>query len=113
MLDFLNRNCHAPADGREARQPAPRIPPPTRRTQFDPPESILRPATRAAAGILQHAYDTVPYYRAPWRKAGVHPSDVKSLADLEALPVLTKADIRTARARTALDSAFGRRETCA
>jgi phenylacetate-CoA ligase len=43
---------------------------------------------------LQHAYATVPYYRAAWDVAGVHPDDVKSLDDLEAFPVLTKTDIR-------------------
>ena len=44
---------------------------------------------------LQHAYDTVPYYRAAWSKAGVHPSDVqRTRATCEAFPVVTKADIR-------------------
>ena len=43
---------------------------------------------------LRHAWDTVPYYRAAWTKAGVHPADVRELRDLEAFPVVTKADIR-------------------
>ena len=36
----------------------------------------------------------MPFYRAAWRAAGVHPSDVQTLADLEAFPILTKNDIR-------------------
>src|SRR6476646_1539142 len=65
-----------------------------RQTQFDPPEVVRARQLSALKVQLRHAYDTVPYYRAAWRAAGVHPSDVKSLADLDAFPVLTKADIR-------------------
>lgn len=64
------------------------------RTQFDPPEVIRERQRAALKAQLQHAWDTVPHYRAAWTRAGVHPSDVRELSDLEAFPVLTKADIR-------------------
>lgn len=73
-----------------------------RQTQFDPPEVIAARQLGAIKVQLQHAYDTVPYYRAAWRKAGVHPIDVKALSDLEAFPILAKSDIR--RHETALIS---------
>jgi phenylacetate-CoA ligase len=43
---------------------------------------------------LDHAYQNVPHYRSTWDAAGVHPRDVKSLADLAAFPFTTKADLR-------------------
>ncbi|GGM75103.1 phenylacetate-coenzyme A ligase [Lentzea pudingi] len=43
---------------------------------------------------VRHAYENVPHYRASLDGAGVHPDDVKSLADLAKLPFTTKADLR-------------------
>ncbi|MGO9356472.1 MAG: phenylacetate--CoA ligase PaaK [Xanthobacteraceae bacterium] len=43
---------------------------------------------------LQHAYDGVAHYRAKFDKAGVHPGDLKCLADLARFPFTTKADLR-------------------
>ena len=43
---------------------------------------------------LQHAYDNVPHYRAAFDAKGVHPSDLKSLADIAKFPFTTKKDLR-------------------
>ncbi|WP_310460958.1 phenylacetate--CoA ligase PaaK [Sphaerotilus sp.] len=43
---------------------------------------------------LQHAYDNVPHYRAAFDEKGVHPSDLKTLADLAKFPFTTKKDLR-------------------
>jgi len=43
---------------------------------------------------VHHAYANVPHYRAAFDGAGVHPDDVKELADLARLPFTTKADLR-------------------
>ncbi|MDX5401572.1 MAG: phenylacetate--CoA ligase, partial [Rhodobacterales bacterium] len=43
---------------------------------------------------LRHAYDNVPHYRASFDAAGVHPDDLKSLADLAKFPFTTKGDLR-------------------
>ncbi len=43
---------------------------------------------------LQHAYDKVPHYRQAFDARGVHPSDLKSLADLAKFPLTTKHDLR-------------------
>ncbi|GAB4090774.1 phenylacetate--CoA ligase [Hydrogenophaga soli] len=43
---------------------------------------------------LQHAYDHVPHYRKKYDDQGVHPSDLKTLADLAKFPFTTKADLR-------------------
>jgi len=43
---------------------------------------------------VHHAYANVSHYRAAFDGAGVHPDDVKELADLARLPFTTKADLR-------------------
>lgn len=43
---------------------------------------------------LQHAYDNVPHYRKSFDDKGVHPSDLKELADLALFPFTAKSDLR-------------------
>ena len=43
---------------------------------------------------LQHAYDNVPHYKASFDAKGIHPSDLKTLADLSRFPFTTKSDLR-------------------
>ncbi len=43
---------------------------------------------------LQHAYANVPHYKQAFDAAGVHPSDLKTLADLSKFPFTTKHDLR-------------------
>jgi phenylacetate-CoA ligase len=105
MLTFLNRHLMHPLVAWRAGSKHLKHLRELRRTQFDSPAVIRERQLAALRAQLRHAYDTVPYYRAAWDKAGVHPSDVKSLADLEAFPVLTKADIRR-HERALVSSAF-------
>src|SRR5215471_15513123 len=105
MLDFLNRNVMHPLMAWREGSRHLRHLRELRLTQYDPPELIRGRQLAALRAQLKHAYATVPYYRAAWGKAGVHPDDVKTLADLEAFPVLTKADIRR-HERALVSSAF-------
>ncbi|WP_321944082.1 phenylacetate--CoA ligase PaaK [Paraburkholderia tropica] len=43
---------------------------------------------------LNHAYENSPVYRRKFDEAGVHPSELKSLADLARFPFTTKKDLR-------------------
>ncbi|KUZ44944.1 phenylacetate--CoA ligase PaaK [Burkholderia territorii] len=43
---------------------------------------------------LRHAYDNVAHYRRTFDAAGVHPDDLKTLADLAKFPFSTKSDLR-------------------
>src|SRR5437879_6055661 len=43
---------------------------------------------------LKHAYDNVPHYRDAFDRAGVHPEDCKTLADLARFPFTVKTDLR-------------------
>jgi phenylacetate-CoA ligase len=44
---------------------------------------------------LDHAYRNVPHYKKSFDKAGVHPGDLKTLADLQKFPFTAKDDLRT------------------
>ena len=43
---------------------------------------------------VRHAYDNVAHYRQKFDAAGVHPDDLKTLADLAKFPFTTKQDLR-------------------
>ena len=43
---------------------------------------------------LRHAYDNVPHYKRTFDATGVHPDDLKTLADLAKFPFTSKADLR-------------------
>jgi phenylacetate-CoA ligase len=79
----------------------------TERRLGDPPAAdMLDPAERMSVDelralqlerlqwTLRHAYDNVPFYRARFDAAGVHPDDCKEPADLAKFPTTSKADLR-------------------
>ncbi len=43
---------------------------------------------------LRHAYENVPHYRKRFEEEGVHPDDLKSLADIAKFPFTSKHDLR-------------------
>jgi phenylacetate-CoA ligase len=45
-------------------------------------------------GVLHHAYTNVPLYRTRFDAAGVHPDDLRELADLARFPFTVKDDLR-------------------
>ena len=44
--------------------------------------------------MVAYAYDNVPFYKKKYDEAGVKPSDIKTLKDIEKLPFVTKQDLR-------------------
>lgn len=44
--------------------------------------------------LAAHCYENVPYYRRYFDKKGIRPQDIKTLADLKKLKVISKADVR-------------------
>lgn len=46
--------------------------------------------------LLDHAYESVPFYRKRYDEHGVSPKDIKDLRDLSKLPLLTREDVRNA-----------------
>lgn len=44
--------------------------------------------------LIRHCYQTVPYYRDLFREQGICPESIRTLSDLEKLPILTKDMIK-------------------
>ena len=44
--------------------------------------------------IVKYAY-SVQLYHEKYKKAGIHPSDIKGIEDIEKLPIVTKEDIKS------------------
>jgi phenylacetate-CoA ligase len=64
-------------------------------TQFDNPETVRARQWQALTAQLRHAYDTTPFWRTRLDALDLRPEDVRSFADFQAVPVLTKHDLRT------------------
>jgi phenylacetate-CoA ligase len=43
--------------------------------------------------LVKYAYEYVPYYQERYQREDIHPKDIKSLKDFQALPFLTKQDV--------------------
>lgn len=74
-----------------ARQPLP--------GELDPIETASRDEISALQlqrlkWTLKHAYENVPHYKKTFDDKGVHPDDLKTLADLAKFPFSTKIDLR-------------------
>jgi len=49
---------------------------------------------RKLTRMIKFAYEKVPYYHALFRKLNLHPDDIRSIEDLEKLPILSKYTIK-------------------
>ncbi|MGX1669287.1 phenylacetate--CoA ligase PaaK [Streptomyces sp. NPDC055400] len=58
------------------------------------PEELHAQQLERLRATLRRVYERVPFYRASFDKAGVHPDDCRSLADLARFPFTTKTDLR-------------------
>ncbi|MFE2735867.1 phenylacetate--CoA ligase PaaK [Streptomyces sp. NPDC059349] len=58
------------------------------------PEQLHAQQLERLRATLRRVYERVPFYRASFDKAGVHPDDCRSLADLARFPFTTKTDLR-------------------
>jgi len=60
-----------------------------------PEDRIRRIQEKRFLAVVDYAYRNVLFYRKRWDAAGVSPADIRTLGDIEKLPVITKEDIRT------------------
>src|SRR5580658_6327704 len=70
-----------------------------KRDQLEPIETASKDALQALQlerlkATLQQAYAHVPHYKKKLDAAGIHPGDLKELADLAKFPFTTKEDLR-------------------
>ncbi|MEA1927381.1 MAG: hypothetical protein U9N73_04185 [Candidatus Auribacterota bacterium] len=62
--------------------------------QWLPRDEILRRQWKKLHRLLQHAYQTVPYYRGIFKEVGVTPEDIRTPEEFSRLPLLSKDDLR-------------------
>ena len=55
---------------------------------------IERQSLKKMRALLRHCYDTVPYYNRVFKEQNLKPYDIKSIRDLQKLPILTKSIAR-------------------
>lgn len=70
-----------------------------RQTQYCSPETIADLQWRKLKAIIQHAYETIPYYRERFREVGATPADIAEPDDLLGITPLTKNDVQEHRER--------------
>lgn len=68
-------------------------------TQYFSTQQIAEYQSARLRELVQHAYDTVPYYHEAFNKARLKPTDVISCEDLPKIPILTRDDLRKHRDR--------------
>lgn len=76
-------------------------------SQWWPRERILALQVQRLQALLKHAGTHVPYYRELFGRVGFDPAALCSTADLQALPLLTKAEIRAHSEALRADNAVG------
>ena len=57
------------------------------------PEKMKKYRDKSFRKVVKYAY-TVPLYHDKYKKAGIHPSDIRGIEDITKLPVISKNDIR-------------------
>jgi phenylacetate-CoA ligase len=94
MLALLNRHAAQPLRAWKRGSPHLRYLQTLEQSQFDSPEEIRARQLALLQETMQHAWLSVPFYRGSWKSLGLHPENIRSLADLQQFPILTKKDIR-------------------
>jgi phenylacetate-CoA ligase len=64
------------------------------KSQWFPPKKLQQLQTRRLRTLIEHSYDSVPYYRKIFDERGLKPEDIRTPEDITKLPVLNKEDIR-------------------
>ena len=64
------------------------------RTQWLSEEELQTLQLTKIQQLVKHAYENVPFYRERYQRAGIHPEDIRSLEDFQALPFLTRDDVK-------------------
>ena len=76
-------------------------------SQWWPRQRVLDLQLKRLQALLQDVAVHVPYYRELFARSGFDPAAVRSVADLQALPFLTKAEIRAHADALRADNAAG------
>ena len=73
------------------------------KTQWLPSDELQGYQEERLREVIEHAHSKVPYYRNLFRELGLTPSDLRTVEDLERLPLLTKKAVRSNRSSLMAD----------
>ena len=76
------------------------------RSQWLDRDGLVRLQEKKLREIVSHAYRFVPYYRNLFDQAGILPDQIRSLKDLERIPVSSKQDLQQAGTDAITSSAY-------
>lgn len=76
-----------------------------------PAERLLEFRDARLRSFVRHCAETVPYYRRAFASLGVDPAEIRTLADLSRLPLLSKRDLQEHTAAFLSEAAPADRET--
>lgn len=62
-------------------------------SQYWPTEKMARYQENRLAEVITHAYEHVPFYRHLFEEAELTPQDIRTIGDLQKLPIVRKSDI--------------------
>lgn len=65
-----------------------------RRVQWLSPDELLARSQKRLQSLLNHAAENVPFYRNFYRQLGLRSNQLRTVADLQSLPIFTKTDYR-------------------
>jgi len=72
------------------------------RNRYLPPAELRALRERKLRAVIQHAYEKVPYYHTLFCAVGLTPQDVRTLEDLQQVPITSKEALRAAGVEGAL-----------
>ncbi len=91
---FLRKKIGIPAAERLKGWPVRRYLRELEESQWRTPEQIRALQNEKLALLIDHAYNSVPYYRQVMDERGLTPADIRGVDDLSKLPLLTKETFR-------------------
>jgi len=74
------------------------------RNERRPVEELADLQNRKLRRLIRHVYDRVPFYRQRFDQVGVQPEDIRTVADLAKLPIISKQDVIDAPHDEVLDT---------
>jgi phenylacetate-CoA ligase len=61
-----------------------------------PPDEMKKTQLKRLQDTVKRAYENVPYFQKRFDEEGIKPEDIKTLNDIQKLPLTTKDDLRAA-----------------
>lgn len=66
----------------------------SKKRAYWPPNKLRIYQEKKLRSIVKYAYNFVPFYHDKFKKYGINPNDIKTLEDLNKLPVVSKEEVR-------------------